>query len=472
MARKSKPLIIDQASVIDIDSKGRGVVKHDELVIFVKDTCPGDVIKLRTTRKRKSYYEGVVEEIISPSEARQEPFCKHFEDCGGCKLQHISYEDQLKFKEKQVHDAIERIAKIPFSNYDPILACENTTFYRNKLEFSASHRRWISYADAKSNEDIDTSEAIGFHVPGRFDKIVHVEKCHFQPDPSNAIRNFVHQYAKDESIDFYDLYKHQGSLRTVMIRNNKAGDFMVVLMVSSTGLDFGKKCLETVYDKFSEVKSASLLVNDKVNDSFYDIDAQLICGSPFITETIGDLTFNVDAKSFLQTNTDQTLLLYQLAEKYAGLQGDEVVYDLFCGVGTIGLFLSKKCKEVIGIETVPEAIIKAKENAVNNGIENVRFETGSVEHVLSDDFKSKYPRPDVVITDPPRMGMHQKVIDGLLEMLPEKIVYVSCNPSTQARDIALLAERYDLSKLQPVDMFPHTPHVESVALLTLRTSNH
>lgn len=468
MARKNRQKEFFNVPVVDLDSKGRGVARHEDQVVFVPETAPGDVIHLRTIRKKKSFYEGVVTEMVTPSPHRTTPFCQHFDDCGGCKLQHIAYQDQLAFKEKQVKDAIERIAKVPYGAFLPIIGCEETTHYRNKLEFSASDSRWITKKDKDTGEDFPTQNGLGFHVPGRFDKILHIEECHFQPEPSNAVRNEVFAFAELKDIAFYNPKTHEGTLRSVLIRNNDQNEFMVVIMVTSKGEDFAKTLLKHLSERFDEIKSGQYIINNKLNDTIYDLEPVLVIGENYITQSIGDLKFKVDAKSFMQTNTRQTNVLYNVAKEFADLKGDEVLYDLFCGVGTIGLYLSANCKKVVGIETVPEAIDRAKENATINGVENVNFETGSVEHVLTDAFREKYPSPDVVITDPPRVGMHAKVVEALLAMAPERIVYVSCNPSTQARDLALLHKKYDLVKIQPVDMFPHTPHIESVALLSLR----
>ncbi len=468
MPRKSRNFELSNVEVVDLDAKGRGVVKHSDKVIFVPDTCPGDVISLKTLRKKKNYFEAILTKMDFSSSDRVVPFCKHYDECGGCKIQHISYQKQLEIKQKQVFDAITRIAKVPYQKFEPILGCTETERYRNKLEFSASNKRWITKAEAQNKTEIINESGLGFHIAGRFDKILHIDECHFQPEPSNIIRNFVYDFAIKNGIEFYDPKAHQGQLRSILVRNNQDGEFMVALMVTKKGAEFGNDLLKILEKEFPMIKSGMLIENNKVNDTIYDLQPKVVFGKSFIIQKIFDLEFEVDAKSFMQTNGKQTHELYNLAREYAQLKGNEVVYDLFCGVGTIGMYLSKSCKEVIGIETVPEAIEKAKKNAQHNGIENIRFETGSVEHVLTDEFRAKYPAPDVVITDPPRVGMHQKVIDMLLQMQPEKIVYVSCNPSTQARDIALLAEKYELIKVRPVDMFPHTPHIESVALLKLK----
>lgn len=468
MARKNRNFEIENAVVVDLDSKGRGVVKHEDKVIFVPDTCPGDVIHVKTLRKKKSFYEGIALSVTTASEHRVDPFCSHFDDCGGCKLQHVSYERQLAFKEKSVRDAIERIAKVPYDEFEPILGCEQTSLYRNKLEFSASDSRWITKADAQTATDFTQENGLGFHVPGRFDKILHITDCHFQPEPSNAIRNAAFAFAESNEMAFYNPRTHEGVFRSVMLRNNADGDFMVVVMVTTKGKQHAIDMLHHLEASFTQIASGQYIINDKLNDTIYDLDPVLVFGAAEISQQIGAHRFKVDPKSFMQTNTQQTVKLYDVAKDYAQLQGDEVLYDLFCGVGTIGMYLSDTCKEVIGIETVPEAVEKAKENAVTNGVDNIRFETGSVEHVLTEDFKAKYPLPNVVICDPPRVGMHAKVITALLEMQPQRIVYVSCNPATQARDIALLDEKYRLKKIKPVDMFPHTPHIESVALLELK----
>ncbi|MCB0737417.1 MAG: 23S rRNA (uracil(1939)-C(5))-methyltransferase RlmD [Bacteroidetes bacterium] len=467
MARRKFPLL-EKVEVIDLDVKGKGVVKQGEKVVFIKDTIPGDLVDVQIIKKRKGIFEGVVTNWHQQSPKSQEPFCEHFNDCGGCKFQRLSYTDQLACKEKIVHDAMQRLAKVPIGQFKPILGCEHDRLYRNKLDFGFSNKRWVTYREAASDSDLGETNALGFHVAGRFDKILHINHCHLQPEPSNAIRNAVFEYCMANNISCFDYSEQIGYMRSLIIRDNGAGQVMVIVVVNSNDVSVANKMAKWLQPQFKEIASIYLVANTKANDTIFDLEPQLVYGKAELAFTIGHLQFTMGPKSFMQTNSKQTLPLYELAANAANLKGNEVVYDLFCGVGTIGMFLANKAQKIVGIETVEEAIEKAKENAKLNGIENAHFIAGSVEKLMDHEFIATNGKPDVVITDPPRVGMHKDVVKMLLHITPKRIVYVSCNPSTQARDLALLHEKYDVEWVQPVDMFPQTPHVESVAVLNLR----
>lgn len=467
MARKKLP-VWEGVEVIDLDVKGRGVVKHDSHVAFVKDTIPGDIVDIKVVKKKKGFMEAIPLRMVKKSPDSIDPFCKHFDECGGCKLQNLSYEKQLAFKSKLVGDAFQRIAKVPIGESKPIMGCDKTSLYRNKLNFSFSNKRWITRKEADSENDIDKTRALGFHVAMRFDKVLHVEKCHLQPEPVNEIRNEVFNFCVEHNISFYDLVEHKGIMRTLVLRDNGDGEFMAIIVIGEDKPEAIQELAEHLNEKFEALTSIHLMVNLKLNDSLFDQIPIKLFGKDALNMPIGHLNFNMGPKSFMQTNTDQTLNLYNAVRDAAELTGNEVVYDLFCGVGTIGMFVANQAKEVIGIETIDEAVEMANENMELNGIENAQFLAGSCESILTDEFANKYPGPDVVITDPPRDGMHKNVVKMLLKLAPRRIVYVSCNPSTQARDVAMLDELYEVKSVQPVDMFPQTPHVESIAVLDLK----
>ena len=461
-------LPVSPVEIIDIDDKGRGIGKLDENVYFVENAIPGDVVSIQPYRRRKTIYESKVLEYISRSKHLNTPHCQHFDECGGCRTQHITYETQVYFKEKVVKDAFERIAKIKPKQFFPILACEITEGYRNKLEFSFSNKRWKTVDEIADENLVIENNALGFHISGRFDKVLQIENCHHMADDANIIRNHIFDYALKNQLSFYDLKENTGLLRNIILRNTVDGEWMLVFSFGEDQHEAIQALLNNLQEKFKQLSSIYYCINTKLNDTLYDLDLKLFWGKDVITQKIGHIKVDVGPISFVQVNNYQTELLYNKVKELASLSPNDVLYDLFCGVGSIGLFLANECKEVIGIETVAEAIQFAERNKLNNNIENAQFITGSVENVLTDEFAAKYPKPDVIITDPPRNGMHPKVIDMLLKLCPKKIVYVSCKPSTQARDIALLSKKYELEIVQPVDMFPHTTHVESVAFLKLK----
>lgn len=471
MARRKRLPHFSNAEVIDLDVKGRGLIKEDEKVAFVKGAVPGDRIDAQAFRKKKKVFEANLVNLLSPSEDRTQPFCRHFDECGGCKLQNIEYEAQLRHKHKILTDAIQRIGKFPYGEIQPILGCERTREYRNKLEYSFSNKRWITQAEVESGSELDAGQALGYHVPGRYDKILHIEECHLMDLSHNAIRTFVFDYMESHSLSAYDLKEHGGVFRNLLIRMNEKGEYLVMLVLGVDKTDIAIDCLEKLTDAFPAIVSAYYMINTKLNDSVYDLDPVHVKGSAYLVQAIANLSFYVEPKSFMQTNPFQTPYLYQLVEDFAGLKGHEVVYDLFCGVGTIGMFLAGKAQKVVGIETVPEAIEMAEKNKELNQLTNTDFVCGSVEKVLDASFWEQHGRADLIILDPPRMGLHPDVVHNLLELQAPKIVYVSCNPSTQARDLSLLSEIYTINKIRAVDMFPHTPHVESVAQLTLKSQH-
>lgn len=445
------------------DSEGRGVVKENGKVVFVPGACRGDVISLTTNRQRKNHYEGRLDLLEHASPERAEPFCAHYADCGGCKLQHIQYLAQLALKERHVHDVVQRIGKVQVVDFMPIVGCGETQYYRNKLEFSASALRW--WPQGGEGMVPEALGALGYHAPGRWDKVLHIDQCHLQPEPSNAIRNEVFAHATAQGLPFYDPRSHQGVLRSVLIRNNEKGQYMVGIMVTSAGAGYAPLLLAHLRERFPAIETGFYYLNDKHNDTVYDLAPHLVFGTGQLVQAIGQYSFLVDAKSFMQTNLRQTEVLYQWVRQFAGLEPGETLYDLFCGVGTIGIYLAQDCQRVIGIETVEEAVGMAQQNARLNGVGHAVFLMGTVEELLNGEWANKHPLPDVVVVDPPRMGLHPKALEAILQLLPRRVVYVSCNPATLARDLGLLQSRYTIDKLVPVDMFPHTPHVECVAQL-------
>lgn len=470
--------IIPNLSIIDIAEEGKGVGKADELVVFVDKAVPGDVVDVRVVKKKKNFAEAVIEALHEKSEFRTDPFCQHFGTCGGCKWQHMEYSAQLKFKHKNVEAALQRLAKIDTSSMEPILGSAENRYYRNKLEYTFSNKRWLNKADmpvidAETEEDGKHSpekaememNALGFHVPLRFDKILDIEHCYLQAEPSNTLRNKVRSYALENGLSFYDLRNHEGSLRNLIIRTSSTGEVMVVVVfayVEQTQVD---GMMEYLKLNFPEITSLLYIINQKKNDTIFDQDVITYAGRDHIFEEMNGLKFKIGAKSFYQTNSMQALELYKITKEFAGFSGNELVYDLYTGAGTIANFVAGSVKQVIGVEYVPTAIEDAKFNSELNGINNTTFYAGDMKDILTTDFIAAHGKPDVVITDPPRAGMHADVVARLLEMEAEKIVYVSCNAATQARDLALLKEKYEVLRIKPVDMFPHTQHVENVVLL-------
>lgn len=472
MARKKKELpLLEKVTITDVAAEGKAVAKVNELVIFVPYVVPGDVVDLQVKRKKNHYAEAVAVKFHEKSPLRTEPFCSHFGVCGGCKWQCLSYEEQLKYKQKQVFDNLTRIGKVELPEFRPILGSEKTRFYRNKLEFTFSNKRWLTEEEVKQDVKYDQMNAVGFHIPGAFDKVLAIDKCWLQDDISNQIRNAVRDYAYAYNFPFFDLRTQEGLLRNIMIRTSSTGELMVVLQCKVTD-DEGRRKMEEILqfmaDSFPQITSLMYVINNKCNDTIGDLDVEVFKGNDHIFEEMEGLRFKVGPKSFYQTNSEQAYNLYKVAREFAGLTGNELVYDLYTGTGTIANFVARKARKVVGIEYVPEAIEDAKVNSALNGIDNTLFYAGDMKDILTNDFIAEHGRPDVIITDPPRAGMHNDVIDVILAAEPKRIVYVSCNPATQARDLQLLDGKYKVTAVQPVDMFPHTHHVENVVQLERR----
>ena len=465
--KRTKPFY-ENVTIEDIGAEGKAVARVGDVVVFTKLAIPGDVVDLQVTKKRKRYQEAIVKEFKSFSIDRAEAFCEHFGVCGGCKWQILPYEKQLFYKQKQVQDQLSRIGKIELPEISPILGSEKNTFYRNKMEFTFSNKRWLSFEEIEKDEDIKDPNALGFHVPGLFDKVVNINKCWLQDDPSNQIRNFIYEYALNNNLSFFDIREQKGFLRTLIIRTTSTGELMVILSMFYEDKTAREQLLEAVKKEFPAITSLMYVINSKGNDTITDQEIKVFAGRDYVLEKMEGLQFKIGPKSFYQTNSEQAYELYKIARDFAELTGDETVYDLYTGTGTIANFVAQKAKKVVGIEYVPEAIEDAKINSELNKIENTRFFAGDMKDVLNEAFISTHGTPEVVITDPPRAGMHNDVVDTILKMEPQKIVYVSCNPATQARDLALLDSLYQIEKIQPVDMFPHTHHVENVVMLRKR----
>ncbi len=472
MARKKKELpLLEKVIITDVAAEGKALAKVNDLVVFVPYVVPGDVVDLQVKRKKNHYAEAVAVKFHEFSSMRTEPFCEHYGVCGGCKWQCMGYEDQIKYKQKQVYDNLTRIGKVELPEFRPILGSEKTKFYRNKLEFTFSNKRWLTEEEVKQDVKYDQMNAVGFHIPGAFDKVLAIEKCWLQDDISNQIRNAIRDYAYEHNLEFFDLRSQEGMLRNMMVRTSTTGELMVLLQCKITRdeqMERMKELLQFVADKFPQISSLLYVVNNKCNDTIGDLDVEVFKGKDHIFEVMEGLKFKIGPKSFYQTNSEQAYNLYKVTREFAGLTGDELVYDLYTGTGTIANFVSKSARKVIGIEYVPEAIEDAKVNSVINGIGNTLFYAGDMKDILTEDFIGQHGRPDVIITDPPRAGMHNDVINVILFAEPKRIVYVSCNPATQARDLQLLDEKYRVTAVQPVDMFPHTHHVENVVLLEKR----
>jgi 23S rRNA (uracil1939-C5)-methyltransferase len=465
VSRKSKKPFYTKIRIESIGAEGKAIARIDDMVVFTRLVVPGDVVDLQVTKKRKSYQEAVVTKIHEYSEDRTEAFCRHFGVCGGCKWQYLPYQKQLHYKQKQVEDQLRRIGRINSPAVSPIIGSSNSTFYRNKLEFTFSSKRWLTTEEIRSEDQIIESNALGFHIPGLFDKVVNIEECWLQRSPSNEIRNYIYEYALENQLEFFDIKEKKGFLRTLIIRTGSGNELMVILSFYKENKAIRESLLNAVLKKFPEITSLLYVINSKGNDTITDQNIEVFAGRSFIYEEMENLKFKVGPKSFYQTNSEQAYNLYDIVRKFSGLTGTETVYDLYTGTGTIANFIAQNANKVIGIEYVPEAISDAKENALLNGITNTFFYSGDIKDVLSRDFVADNGHPDVVITDPPRAGMHAEVVNTILDLAPEKIVYVSCNPATQARDLLLLNSLYDPIAIQPVDMFPHTHHVENVVLL-------
>ena len=479
MTRKHKPLpLLEHITIESVAAEGKCIFHYDDKVVFVPFCVPGDVVDVQITKKKHSFMEGRVERIISYSKVRETPMCEHFGICGGCKWQNLPYEEQLKAKQQQVFDQLTRIGKVELPPFQPILGSVKTKEYRNKLEFGCANKRWYTKEEIaalppkEEGQEGNLSEsAIGFHITGAFDKIYPIKKCWLMDDLHNEIRNEISRYAKENSISFYDIRAQHGLLRDLMMRNSNTGEFMLLVQFHYDEEGDEQKAmqlLQHIADTFPQITSLIYVDNQKGNDTFGDLELTTFKGTDFIYETMEDLKFKVGPKSFYQTNTDQAYHLYCVARSFAQLTGGELVYDLYTGTGTIANFVAHQAKQVIGIEYVPEAIEDAKENSYVNGINNTLFYAGDMKDILTDDFIQEHGQPDVIITDPPRAGMHADVVKVILNAAPKRIIYVSCNPATQARDLQLMDADYKVAAVQPVDMFPHTPHVENVVLLERR----
>ncbi|WP_418878143.1 23S rRNA (uracil(1939)-C(5))-methyltransferase RlmD [Xylanibacter rarus] len=472
MSRKKKSLpVLENITITDYAAEGKALARVNELVVFVPFAVPGDVVDLQVRRKKHSYCEAEIIRFIKYSERRVKPFCQHFGICGGCKWQNIPYDEQLRMKQKQVYDQLTRIGKVNLPEFNQILGSVKTQGYRNKLEFGCSNRRWLTQDEIASGSDFTQMNAVGFHITGAFDKILPIEKCWLMDDLQNKIRNAIRDYAYEHDIVFYDIRKQCGLLRDIMVRNSDTGEWMVLIQFHYEKDEdevIAKNLLQHIADSFPEITSLLYVNNQKGNDTFNDLNIEVFKGNDYIYETMDGLTFKVGAKSFYQTNTKQAYHLYSVVRDFANLTGNELVYDLYTGTGTIANFVSRYAKRVIGIEYVPEAIEDAKINSEINNISNTLFFAGDMKDILTESFISENGTPDIIITDPPRAGMHPDVVQTIIKTAPKRIVYVSCNPATQARDLSLLDDLYEVVAVQPVDMFPHTPHVENVVLLNRR----
>ena len=474
MSRGAKNKFFENVSIVDIAEEGKGVGKADDFVLFVDKAVPGDVADVLVYRSKKNFGEGKIAALKQASGYRTNPFCEHFGTCGGCKWQHMTYEAQLKFKQKSVSDALSRIAKIDVSVMLPIVPSPADKFYRNKLEYTFSNKRWLNDGENRDDEVLNMN-ALGFHIPGRFDKILNINKCWLQPEPSNTLRNTLHDYVIQQGYSFYDLKAHTGLLRNLVVRTSSTGEVMVIVVFAFAEEDEVNRLMAFINSEFPNITSLLYIINQKKNDTIFDQDVQLYKGRAYIHEEMPvdringiKVRFRIGPKSFYQTNSLQAVRLYEITTEFAGFKGDELVYDLYTGAGTIANFIAGQVRQVIGVEYVPSAIEDAKVNSAINNINNTKFYAGDMKDVLSAEFVVEHGKPDVIITDPPRAGMHPDVVTRLMEIEAEKIVYVSCNAATQARDLVVLKEKYDTVKIQPVDMFPHTQHVENVALLRLK----
>lgn len=468
MGRKKLDLILENVKIEAVAAEGKSLAHVDGTVVFVEFAVPGDIVNVKVTKKKKNYMEGFILEIVKPSEDRLQPFCEHFGICGGCRWQPLPYDMQLKAKQQQVWDQLVRIGHLEIPDISPILPSDKTKYYRNKLEFTFSNKRWIY-----NNEDPDslTDEerlGLGFHVGKFFDKVLDIKHCSLQPEPSNEIRLFIREYAVTHNLEFYNIRENTGFLRNIIVRNNQVGDVMLTVCFAYDDQDKIVPMLDAIAAEFPQIKSLHYVINEKLNDSISDLDCILYKGEDAIWETMGKLKFKIGPKSFYQTNSEQAYKLYSVAKEFAALTGNEVVYDLYTGTGTIAQFISDKASKVIGIEYVKEAIEDARINAEANGITNCTFFDGDMKDILTADFIREHGKPEVMIIDPPRAGMHPDVVKVIMEAAPECIVYVSCNPASQARDLAMMSPMYEITAVQPVDMFPHTMHVENVCALKLK----
>ncbi len=467
MNKATNNLFFENVSIVDIAEEGKGVGKANDFVLFVDKAIPGDIADVQVYRKKKNFAEGKITQLKQASEYRTEPFCEHFGTCGGCKWQHMTYDAQLKFKQKTVEGALSHLAKIDVSGILPIVPSPADRYYRNKLEYTFSNKRWLNDGENRDGHQPDM-DALGFHIPGRFDKILDVTHCYLQADPSNDIRNSIREFAKQQGISFYDLRAHSGALRNLIIRTSSTGELMVIVVFAYASEEEINSLIDFIDGGFPQITSLLYIINQKKNDTIFDQEVIACRGPEYIHEEMNGIRFRIGPKSFYQTNSIQALKLYEITRDFAGFKGDELVYDMYTGAGTIANFIAGQVKQVIGVEYVPSSIEDAKINSAINDITNTKFYAGDMKDVLNADFVAEHGKPDVIITDPPRAGMHPDVVNRLMEIEADRIVYVSCNPATQARDLLVLKEKYEIVKIQPVDMFPHTQHVENVVLLKLK----
>lgn len=467
--RKKKPLpIIENVEIVDVAAEGKSIAKIDDMVVFIPYGAPGDIVDIKLDKKKKSFAEAHIERMVRPSEIRIEPFCEHFGVCGGCKWQHLPYDFQLKFKQQQVVDALQRIAKVEIPEIPTTIGSDNTTCYRNKLEYTFSNKSWLTFEQMKSGEEFPDRNAVGFHIPGAFDKVLNINKCWLQDNISNEIRLFIRDYALSKGYTFYDLKNQQGLMRTIMVRITSTCEIMLIVVFGEDNPEAVNDVMEAIKEKFPQITSLLYVINLKVNDTIGDQEVITYSGKPYIEEKMEGLKFRIGPKSFYQTNSHQAYKLYSKTREFAHLTGNELVYDLYTGTGTIANFVARQCRKVVGVEYVPEAIDDARLNSQVNGIDNTLFYAGDMKDILTDSFVAEHGVPDVMIIDPPRAGMHEDVVKVILNAAPKRIVYVSCNPATQARDVALLDCKYKITDIQPVDMFPHTHHVENIIAMDLR----
>lgn len=468
MSRKKVDLTLENITIENVAAEGKALAHVDGTVLFVPFAVPGDVVDVKVYRKKKNYMEGFITRIVKPSGIRLDPFCEHFGVCGGCKWQPLPYSQQLKAKQQQVYDQLVRIGHLDVPEISPIIPSDRTIFYRNKLEYTFSSRRWLCSGEDPEKIPPQDRPGLGFHVGKFFDKVLDIKNCYLQKEPSNSIRLFIKKYAIDNSLPFFDIRENKGYLRNMFIRTTEDGQVMLILVFFYDDAAERERMLDAIAEAFPQITSLYYVINKKLNDSISDQECILYKGVPYITETMEGLRFRIGPKSFYQTNSLQAYKLYSVARQFAALTGSETVYDLYTGTGTIAQFVSGKAKKVIGIEYVPEAIDDAKMNAEYNGITNCEFFAGDMKDVLDNDFIAAHGKPEVMIIDPPRAGMHPDVVKVILQCAPERIVYVSCNPASQARDLAMMSEKYRITAVQPVDMFPHTQHVENVCALSLK----
>jgi 23S rRNA (uracil1939-C5)-methyltransferase len=465
VGRKKEFPLLERVTITDIGSEGNAIARVGNMVIFVPMLIPGDIADIKVIRKKKKYMEGIAVKFHEYSSLRRTPVCEHFGICGGCKWQHLPYANQLQYKEKQVTDNLTRIGKLEIGEIRPIIGSVDEYFYRNKLEYTFSNRRWITREEILSGGKIDAQNALGFHIPGLFDKVLEIQKCFLQPEPTNEIRNAVREYANEKGLQYFDLRDHKGFLRNLIIRNTLDGQVMVIVVFYYDDKTLRENLLDHIQNSFPRITSLMYIINPKNNDTISDLDVKLYKGVDHIEEVMDGLRFRVSPKAFYQTNTRQAAILYGIVKEFAALTGKEIVYDLYTGTGTIANYVAASALKVIGIEYIEEAVKDAAGNSVLNNISNTKFFAGDIKDLMSDEFIFENGRPDVIITDPPRAGMHEDVIMSMIRAYPERIVYVSCNPATQARDLQILSGHYTVAVIQPVDMFPHTHHVENVALL-------